>query len=280
MAQWVFIAIGTALISGCSSWQLNENTLDVGGSVSDLFKNQVLTNLATLQQDNYALPSLFQISTGTISTTGDVGATFSAPLGNSVTRTVVSNGVSQIVAPYPSVTFPLSDQWSQNWQISPFIKSRQLEVLRAGYLLALETQPATTQQGIAHQAINNVTTELTTCANPAAGKAAAGKDAADTPGTGAPDPSDIEQCQKLAILLKDNETFFNSPNNQFRLATRQECSQLGLQCLGAFYGSMAQRLSRTQQLAVKNPQAVLKLILFTLEVEETVPSQQGQQSKS
>ena len=43
--QILTVAFMGGSLCACSSWQLNENTLDVGGSVGDLYRNQVLTNL-------------------------------------------------------------------------------------------------------------------------------------------------------------------------------------------------------------------------------------------
>ena len=137
LAKWACLIIVGANLTGCASWQLNDNTLDVGGSVGDLYERQVRSNLAYLKQHPNSLPSLFIVDTGEINTQGNVGANFTIPLGNSVTRTVVSNGVSEIVAPYPSLGLPFGDQWSEKWTIKPFMKARQLIYLRAGYLRVL-----------------------------------------------------------------------------------------------------------------------------------------------
>jgi hypothetical protein len=134
--------IGALVLAGlslaaCSVQQLKDNTLDIGGSVGSIYTSQIIGNLESLDRNLNAMPSLFSLSSGGIHTTNNINPSLTVPLGNTVTRTVVSNGVSQIVAPYNSLGIQASEGWEQTWNIVPEKDPTVLRVLRAVYLYSL-----------------------------------------------------------------------------------------------------------------------------------------------
>ena len=243
------IALGPSL-AGCASWQLNENTLDVGGSVGTMYTNQVLSNLAYLDLHPNTLPSIFSITNGEISTKGTVGATFTLPLGNTVTRTVVANGISEIAAPYTSLGLPLSDEWTQKWMIAPLMKPRQLMFLRAGYLLALQKFYVST-------AIESLSDWMTSIPQNLSDQLP-GNGICKKPYLGG---RDEVEC-RLWVLLYDLGKYFRCIDDAFR-------EDLESKCPNDIHRFTAAKLSHATELAVGDENAVLRLVRFTLEVEET-----------
>ncbi len=129
------------LLAGCASAQLNYNAMDLATSSSDLISTQILSNLAKFRRFPFAIPSQVSIPSGSVTTTNSVTPTFGSPLGlqatTSVANTVAAtlSGTTTHTALSPNGTFTLgaSDQWSQNWSISPLQDPDQLRRLRAIY---------------------------------------------------------------------------------------------------------------------------------------------------
>jgi len=131
------LTAGLAL-AGCSVPHLQGETVNVGSSVGSIYTSQVLENLYDIAQDSNAIPSEFAISQGSIQTSNTITPGVSIPLGNTVTRTVASGGITQVVAPYNGLSLQGSEGWTQSWQISP---QEDAQVLRSlhfiyGYVVA------------------------------------------------------------------------------------------------------------------------------------------------
>jgi hypothetical protein len=124
-------------VAGCSVQQLHDNTIDIGGSVGSIYTAQVLENINALANDSNAMPSHYSISGGQITSRNSVSPSISVPLGSQVTRTVVTNGVSQIVSPYNSVQLAASEEWTQLSNITPERNADKLRVLREAYLFVI-----------------------------------------------------------------------------------------------------------------------------------------------
>ena len=124
-------------LTACSVKQLQDNTVDIGSSTGSIYASQVLDNLNRLARDSNAVPSQFYLDTGKIKTQNTITPNLTIPLGNTVTRTVVSNGVSQVVAPYNALTLGAQEEWDQEWDITPAKSASTLQTLRAAYLYVL-----------------------------------------------------------------------------------------------------------------------------------------------
>jgi hypothetical protein len=133
--------IAALALSGCASWQLNRNTVDLATSSSDLVTNQVLSNLAKFRASAYAIPSQVNIPSGSATTTNSITPTLSIPIGASATTTLANAAATPLfltntrthVLPNTSLGGSAADQWSQNWTLTPLQDPDQLRRLRALY---------------------------------------------------------------------------------------------------------------------------------------------------
>jgi hypothetical protein len=129
----VCVTIIFCLLGGCSVPHLKENTIDIGGSAGSIYTVQVINSLQSLSDDPNTIPPLFYISAGSVKTQSSVTPGVNLPLGNTVTRTVVTDGVSQIVTPFRAFTLAGTEEWDQSWNIAPAKSARSLGLLRDVY---------------------------------------------------------------------------------------------------------------------------------------------------
>jgi hypothetical protein len=125
------------VVAGCSMTQLRERTVDVGQSVGSIYTSQVLENLYSLAYDRVTIPSLFVVSKGIIHTSDSITPSVSFPLGNQVTRTVASGGITQVVGTYNGIGLQGTETVEQSWEITPQNNALALDRLRAVYLYVL-----------------------------------------------------------------------------------------------------------------------------------------------
>ena len=126
------------VLTGCGSVaQLEDNTLDIGGSLGSLFTSQVLENLNRQDENPNAIPSMYSFQEGIITTSTSVTPSVSVPLGNTVTRTVAAGGVSQLVETPRGAGLQGNWLWNQNWKIVPQTDANVLRLLRIVYGHAL-----------------------------------------------------------------------------------------------------------------------------------------------
>lgn len=130
------------LLAGCASTQLNYNALEIAGTVDDLVAAQITHNLAKFIRDANSIPSQVSIPSGSVTTTNQVGASWSDPLTRAITATrnvAVANSLfapSQAVTQANVLTPAASNQWSQNWTLAPVTDSDQIRRLAALYRYA------------------------------------------------------------------------------------------------------------------------------------------------
>ena len=133
--------IAALALSGCASWQLNRNTVDLATSSSDLVTNQVISNLAKFRADAFAIPSQVSIPSGSATTTNSITPTISIPIGVSATTALANAAAAPLflagtrthVMPNTTLGGSAADQWSQNWTLAPLQDPDQLRRLRALY---------------------------------------------------------------------------------------------------------------------------------------------------
>jgi hypothetical protein len=129
----IALLIAGFALAGCSVPHLQGETVNVGSSVGSIDTSQVLESLYNLANDPNAVPSPFTFSQGTIQTTNSIAPGVSIPLGNQVTRTVASGGITQVVAPYNGLSLQGSEGWTQSWQINPVEDAQVLRTLHFIY---------------------------------------------------------------------------------------------------------------------------------------------------
>jgi len=69
MRQLFIMLSLVTFLTGCASYQLNSNTLDVGSTVESLQTKQVLHNISKFIDNPDTIPDQIAISGGTITTT-------------------------------------------------------------------------------------------------------------------------------------------------------------------------------------------------------------------
>jgi hypothetical protein len=128
---------GASLLLSCTSALLNSNTLDVATTVDDLATRQVIFNLARTRENQFALPSQVQISSGQVTANTSFTPSISAPL-----DPAIGGSINQAAATTTSRTYSLpqigasvsgaasaQDSWSINLVQDP----EQLRRLRLLY---------------------------------------------------------------------------------------------------------------------------------------------------
>jgi len=141
LSVWRVACAASVLLAGCASAQLNFNTLDLAASSDGLITSQVLFNLGKFRSSPYAIPSQVSIPSGSATTTNSITPTVSAPTGSAVTSTLANSAAAPVffasthsnVTPNGSVGGSVTDQWSQNWTLTPLEDPDQLRRLRALY---------------------------------------------------------------------------------------------------------------------------------------------------
>jgi hypothetical protein len=86
----MIIAAASILLAGCTSGQLDYNTLDLASSSDDLLTAQILSNLSKFRSSPYAIPSQVSIPSGSASTTNTITSNFIGPLGAAGTATLIN----------------------------------------------------------------------------------------------------------------------------------------------------------------------------------------------
>ena len=124
----LFVALATCIVSACTSWQAQENTLNQISTLEQMRYSQLLQNLANEIDREDSLPSLAVTSSGTAtaSNTGTV-------LANLMNYPLNFGHNTKTLSP------SLSAQWQNNWTISPIADPQDLTNLRALYGLLYRT---------------------------------------------------------------------------------------------------------------------------------------------
>jgi len=114
MRSLLLLAIIAILLGGCSSVQLNRDTLELASSTDHLLTEQVLKNLATFIDNPASLPAHVTVTSGTA---------------------VTSNA---LVPSFPPICVSFSNVASQNWVYSTVTDADTLERLSALYRWAID----------------------------------------------------------------------------------------------------------------------------------------------
>ncbi|MGN6570075.1 MAG: hypothetical protein ACTHLO_01515 [Pseudolabrys sp.] len=128
--------LAAAVLAGCASGQLNFNTLDLAGSVGDLYAKQVLLNLSRAIDDAYAMPSQMDISGGLVQTNFSITPNATTPLNRQIVRGAGDVLTSTTLAG-ATASLNISDSAQQNWSVAPVTDANSLRNLRALYNYAV-----------------------------------------------------------------------------------------------------------------------------------------------
>src|SRR5450755_487188 len=133
------------LLGGCASFQLNENTLDLGGTVDTLVRRQILLNLSRFVENHYAIPAQVNILAGADTTTNSLSASYSDPFSKAITvtntvasaaTTTTTNTNSALRNP-KTLTPSATDSWTQTWSLNTITDPDQMRRVRALYRFAV-----------------------------------------------------------------------------------------------------------------------------------------------
>lgn len=117
-----------SMVSACTAWQTQENTLDQISTLNNMRYSQLLTNLSdAIDQKDDPIPSSGVVSSGTATTvaTGGLAFTLTQPF-------AFTNNTKTLT---PSATL----NWQNNWTITPVSDPQDLQNLRSLYGLLLRT---------------------------------------------------------------------------------------------------------------------------------------------
>lgn len=124
------------LLCGCVSGQLNFNTVDISSSLADLYTRQVLSNFSAYIDNPQVLPSMADLSAGTIQTSNTVTPSITGPFSHAITRGP-TGAITSTMLSGASVSASASDSWQQNWNVVPVTDANTLRNLRGIYRYAL-----------------------------------------------------------------------------------------------------------------------------------------------
>ncbi len=106
----------------------------MASSVGNLYQQQALENIGRFIDEPDSIPSLVDISSGIVQTSGSASVQVGIPYGNQVTEAVASGAsptVTGIQLPSKVITPSASDNWQQSWTITPVSDSNALRRIRA-----------------------------------------------------------------------------------------------------------------------------------------------------
>jgi hypothetical protein len=116
-----FAALGMSIVSACTSWQAQENTLGQISTLEQMRYSQLLQNLANQIDRRDSIPSLAVTSSGTATASLNGGFTFTLMQLFDFTHN------TKILTPSATAN------WQNNWTISPISDPQDLQNLRALY---------------------------------------------------------------------------------------------------------------------------------------------------
>jgi hypothetical protein len=104
-ASAVVFTSATLLLS-CSTALVTENTLDVSTTTDDLTSRQIIFNLVKIKQNQYALPSQVQITSGSVDATTSITPSVSPAFFPSRVNTIGTSSTSTTITGSNAVTRP------------------------------------------------------------------------------------------------------------------------------------------------------------------------------
>jgi hypothetical protein len=134
-----------AVLSGCASTQLNNNTINISSSVDSLYIREALENVSKFVDNPHSIPSQIDISAGTVQTVMTIQPSMTFPLTSQSTRTLTNAAaLSRAQANQLSgagATVGAVDTQQQNWNIIPVNDANALRNLQAIYRYVLYREP-------------------------------------------------------------------------------------------------------------------------------------------
>jgi hypothetical protein len=133
-------------VAGCASTQLNYNTLDLSSNIDSLVTKQALVNLSKFIDDPNAIPSQVDLSAGTIQTSNAITPSVTFPLTNQVAEgfqlakaVTTLSGTTTTAGAGAGLSGTNIQQ--QNWNVSPLTDANTLRNLQALYKYAVYGYP-------------------------------------------------------------------------------------------------------------------------------------------
>jgi hypothetical protein len=124
-----------SLLSGCTHVTLRNDTVRTTNTLTDLYYQQVLDNLARFQDNPDTVPSFAVTTAGTVSILDTTGAGISPTYAPTLTLANQGGGALPIL----TLLFPFSAQRAvtENWSVTPITDADNLRRLRCAYRLVV-----------------------------------------------------------------------------------------------------------------------------------------------
>jgi hypothetical protein len=136
------IAIATLAITmgGCTSVQLKHDTRSFAATISDTYEAETLENLALFIEHPHGMPSLADLTAGSVEADASFSPSLTIPFGNQV-QTVVATEGQTITAPSRSFTLGGTVGRKVTLGVSPVVDAIRLRNTAAIYRYVLSDEP-------------------------------------------------------------------------------------------------------------------------------------------
>lgn len=134
-------AVVACSLSGCATHRvLRKNTVAVNATLSDIYYEQVLNNVARFEANPDSMPSFAMVSAGTVNIEDQHGAGFNPNYSPTLTRAMQGGGALPIL----SMLFQTSASRSvtENWSTTPVTDSDNIRRMRCAFQLLVGREEA------------------------------------------------------------------------------------------------------------------------------------------
>lgn len=133
------LPLGLIVISlgGCSTPQLVDTTIAVSGGVDKIYREQAIANLGAVIDDEWAIPSQADITTGVVQTSNVIMPNLTFPISHQLQDVVSATPSATRTRPSSGAGVTASQAWQQSWTTAALTDPNQLKQLRALYRFAV-----------------------------------------------------------------------------------------------------------------------------------------------
>jgi hypothetical protein len=125
------LVLSALLLAACATAELNENTLDLAGTVGYLQTAQIIDNLGRFIDSPDAIPAQIALTGGIVQIANTINPTWMRPYSFLTTGGVTTASKEKVLQ------LDYIDQWTENWNLAPVSDSEDLKRLRALYRYAV-----------------------------------------------------------------------------------------------------------------------------------------------
>jgi hypothetical protein len=125
------LMLACALLAGCVSTQLNQNTLDLASTVAYLHRSQVIDNLGRFIENRDTIPAEVALTGGIVQVKNEINPQWIYPYSFLTLGSKPTNSTAR------ELHLGFSDSWTENWNMAPVAEGEDLKRLRALYRYAV-----------------------------------------------------------------------------------------------------------------------------------------------